>query len=119
MKQFHERNLSMVMDFYEMTMSNGYFRDQDKDTKVAFDVFYRKNPDNGGFSIFCGLEQIVEYIENLHFDREDIEYLRGQRLFGEEFWNICRNFGLKGMCTPFRRGPLCTPTNPLLPWLRP
>ena len=64
-----ERNLSMVMDFYELTMSNGYFEDQDKDTRVVFDVFYRKNPDNGGFAIFTGLEQIVEYIENLHYRR--------------------------------------------------
>ena len=54
------------MDLYEMTMANGYFNDQDKDTRVAFDVFYRSNPDGGGFAIFAGLEQILEYIENLH-----------------------------------------------------
>ncbi len=64
-----ERNLTMVMDFYELTMSHGYFLDQDADTKVAFDVFYRKNPDAGGFAIFTGLEQIVEYVQNLHFDK--------------------------------------------------
>ena len=67
MKQFNERNLSMVMDLYEMTMANGYFKDQDNDKRVAFDVFYRKNPDQGGFAIFAGLQQIIEYIENLHF----------------------------------------------------
>lgn len=113
MKQFHERNLSMVMDFYEMTMSNGYFKVQDKDTRVAFDVFYRKNPDNGGFSIFCGLEQIVEYIENLHFDREDIDYLRSQRLFGEEFLEYLADFRFKEICTPSPKGPSCTPMSPL------
>ena len=59
MLQHDKRNLSMVMDFYEMTMANGYFYDQDKDKKVAFDVFYRKNPDNGGYAIFAGLEQII------------------------------------------------------------
>ena len=114
MKQFHERNLSMVMDFYEMTMSNGYFRDQDKDTKVAFDVFYRKNPDNGGFSIFCGLEQIVEYIENLHFDREDIEYLRGQRLFGEEFLEYLSEFRFKGDVYAFPEGTIMYPNEPII-----
>ena len=65
-KQFDERNLTMVMDFYELTMANGYFKDEDKERKVAFDVFYRKNPDNAGYAIFAGLEQIIEYIENLH-----------------------------------------------------
>jgi hypothetical protein len=73
-KQFDERNLTMVMDFYELTMANGYFKDEDKERKVAFDVFYRKNPDNAGYAIFAGLEQIIEYIENLHFDEDDIEY---------------------------------------------
>lgn len=65
--QHNERNLSMVMDFYELTMSNGYFTDPNHHAKAAFDVFYRKNPDNAGFSIFVGLEQIIEYITNLHF----------------------------------------------------
>ena len=55
--QHNERNLTMVMDFYEMTMGNGYFGDQNQDVRVAFDVFYRKNPDQAGFSIFAGLEQ--------------------------------------------------------------
>ena len=64
MKQSEQRNLTMVMDLYELTMANGYFNDGDKETRVAFDVFYRKNPDRGGFAIFAGLEQIIEYIEN-------------------------------------------------------
>ena len=59
MKQSETRNLTMMMDLYEMTMANGYFNDQDKDTRVAFDVFYRSNPDGGGFAIFAGLEQIL------------------------------------------------------------
>ena len=61
--QYHERNISMVMDMYELTMSNGYLNQGFKDTWVAFDVFYRNNPDNGGFAIFAGLQQVVEYIE--------------------------------------------------------
>ena len=63
MRQQDARNLSMVMDFYELTMANGYFKDEDKERKVAFDVFYRKNPDNAGYAIFAGLEQIIEYIK--------------------------------------------------------
>ena len=85
MKQFDKRNLTMVMDFYELTMSNGYFREQDRDIRVAFDVFYRKNPDGGGYSIFAGLEQIIEYIQDLHFDDDDIAYLREQKIFEEDF----------------------------------
>ena len=84
-KQHENRNLSMVMDFYEMTMANGYFAARDTDTLAVFDVFYRKNPDNAGFAVFAGLEQIIEYINNLHFDEDDIAYLRSQNLFSEEF----------------------------------
>ena len=92
-KQFDARNLAMVMDFYEMTMSNGYFEHWKRDgaaktARVAFDVFYRKNPDNGGFAIFAGLEQVLDYIETLHFDKEDIDYLRSQELFSEEFLDL-------------------------------
>lgn len=119
MKQFNERNLSMVMDFYEMTMSNGYFQDQDKDTKVAFDVFYRKNPDNGGFAIFCGLEQIVEYIENLHFDPEDIDYLRGQGLFGEEFLEYLADFRFRGDLYAFPEGTVMYPNEPIITVIAP
>ena len=84
-KQFDERNLTMVMDFYELTMANGYFKDEDKERKVAFDVFYRKNPDNAGYAIFAGLEQIIEYIKEINFTAEDIEYLRSKGIFKEEF----------------------------------
>ena len=68
-------NTAMLMDFYEMTMANGYFMDEnlDKESKVAFDVFYRRNPDKGGYAVFAGLEQIIQYILNLHFEEKDIE----------------------------------------------
>ena len=82
-----KRNLTMVMDFYEMTMSNGYFRDGVKDARVVFDVFYRKNPDDGGFAIFAGLEQIVEYIEGLQFTKEDIDLFRGYAMLHREEMN--------------------------------
>ena len=80
------------MDLYEMTMANGYFSEENCNKKVVFDVFYRKNPDNGGFAIFVGLEQIIEYIENLHFEEEDIDYLRSLNLFEEQFLDYLCEF---------------------------
>lgn len=112
--QSAKRNLSMVMDFYEMTMSNGYFMDADKDIRVVFDVFYRKNPDNGGFAIFTGLEQIVEYVRELHFEPEDIEYFRAQGLFQEEFLQYLANFRFKGDIYAFREGTVMYPGEPII-----
>ena len=79
-----KRNLSLVMDFYELTMSQCYFNDN-KDKEVVFDLFYRKNPDDGGYCVFAGLEQVVDYVSNLHFEKEDIDYLRSLNQFSEEF----------------------------------
>lgn len=112
--QYMERNLTMVMDFYELTMSNGYFLDQDKDIRVAFDVFYRKNPDNGGFAIFTGLEQIVEYVQNLHFDEEDIAYLKSQNLFEDEFLDYLSRFRFTGDIYAFPEGTIMYPNEPCM-----
>lgn len=114
MNQSNERNLSMVMDFYEMTMSNGYFKNADRDIKVVFDVFFRKNPDGGGFSIFAGLEQIVDYINDLHFDEDDIAYLREQGIFEEEFLDYLRNFHFTGDIYAFREGTIMYPNEPVM-----
>ena len=78
-------NLTMLTDFYEITMSNGYFEHGLKDKIVCFDMFFRRVPDNGGYAVVAGLEQIVEYIQNLHFDEDDIEYLRSKNVFDEGF----------------------------------
>lgn len=112
--QHKERNLSMVMDLYELTMSNGYFNDQDMEARVAFDVFYRKNPDNGGFAIFAGLAQIIEYIENLHFDAEDIEYLRSLNLFNEDFLHYLEGFRFSGDMYAFPEGTIMYPNEPMI-----
>ena len=85
MTQFDKRNISMMMDLYELTMANGYFANEKEPRKVVFDVFYRKNPEDGGYAIFAGLEQVIAYVENLHFDREDIDYFRSLNQFSEEF----------------------------------
>ena len=74
-------NYTLLCDFYELTMSNGYFRTGMADTIAYFDVFYRTVPDNGGFAICAGLEQVIDYIVNLRFDEEDIEFLRSKNIF--------------------------------------
>ncbi len=81
----------MLTDFYEITMANGYFKHGLKDKIAYFDMFYRKNPDNGGFAIVAGLEQLIEYLKNLRFDEEDIAYLRSKG-FDEDFLDYVRNF---------------------------
>ncbi len=108
------RNLTMLFDFYEMTMSNGYFEAGMADQTVYFDVFYRRNPDNGGYAIAAGLEQIIEYINDLHFDDDDIEYLRSQKLFGEEFLAYLRNFKFTGDIWAVPEGTVVFPGEPLL-----
>lgn len=117
--QHTERNLSMVMDFYEMTMSNGYFQDGQQDHRVAFDVFYRKNPDGAGFSIFAGLEQIIDYVENLHFSKEDIDFLRQQNLFSEEFLKYLSEFKFQGDMYAFREGTIMYPNEPVITVIAP
>ncbi|WP_027179433.1 nicotinate phosphoribosyltransferase [Maridesulfovibrio bastinii] len=119
MTQFDKRNLSMMMDLYEMTMANGYFTNQIKDQRVAFDVFYRKNPDNGGFSIFAGLEQVLDYIENLHFDSDDIEYFRSMNIFGDDFLNYLSTFKFSGDIYAFPEGTIMYPYEPVLTVIAP
>lgn len=114
MTQYDKRNISMMMDFYEMTMANGYFVSGGTNTKVAFDVFYRRNPDKGGFAIFAGLEQVIEYVENMKFNDEDIEYFRSQNLFGEDFLNYLKNFSFHGDIYAFPEGTVMYPNEPFM-----
>ncbi|MDO4648864.1 MAG: nicotinate phosphoribosyltransferase [Eubacteriales bacterium] len=113
-KQNEARNITMMMDLYELTMANGYFHQENPESKVAFDVFYRKNPDGGGFSIFAGLEQIGEYIENMHFSEEDIAYLRSLHLFDEEFLTYLSNFHFQGDVYAFPEGTVMYPNEPIV-----
>ena len=83
MKTEQKLNMTMLCDFYELTMGNGYFQAGYKDRITYFDVFFRDVPDRGGFAICAGLEQLIDYIQDLHFDEEDIEYLRSKGLFDE------------------------------------
>ena len=86
------KNLTMLTDFYEITMANGYFANGFRDTIVYFDMFFRKVPDQGGFAIMAGVQQMVEYLNNLSFTEEDIEYLESKKLFKPEFLDYLRNF---------------------------
>ena len=107
-------NMTMLCDFYELTMGNGYFRNGYKDRITYFDVFFRKVPDQGGFAIAAGLEQLIDYIENLHFSEEDIAYLRGRNLFCEEFLDYLRNFRFTGDIYAIPEGPPVFPREPLV-----
>jgi len=107
-------NLTMLCDFYELTMANGYLKSGIRDRIVYFDVFYRDNPDEGGYAIAAGLEQIVEYIRTLHFTEEDIAYLRTKRLFDEEFLEVLRTFRFTGDIWAIPEGTVVFPGEPLM-----
>ncbi len=109
-----ERNLTMLCDFYEITMGNGYFKSGLGDRIVYFDAFYRDNPDNGGYAIAAGLEQIVNYINELHFDDEDIEYLRSKGCFDESFLSYLRSFRFTGDMWAVPEGTVVFPGEPLI-----
>ena len=109
-----KRNLTMLCDFYELTMSQGYFKCGIKDRIVYFDVFYRDNPDGGGFAVVAGLEQIVEYINDLHFDEDDIVYLRSKGIFDEEFLDYLRDFKFNGDVWAIPEGTVVFPGEPLM-----
>ena len=106
------RNLSILTDFYELTMANGIFQSELRDIVCVYDVFFRKVPDNGGFAIFCGLEQAIDYLENLSFTDGDIEYLRGRSLFSEEFLQYLRNFKFECNVWAMKEGTPIFPKEP-------
>ena len=86
------RNLTMIMDLYELTMANGIFKSELKDDITYFDMFFRRIPDDGGYALMAGVEQLIAYLNNLHFDDDDIEYLKGLNLFCDEFIDYLKNF---------------------------
>jgi len=107
-------NLTMLCDFYELTMGNGYFEKGFQDKITYFDLFFRSVPDGGGFAIAAGLEQVVEYITNLHFDEDDIAYLRSRNIFCEDFLNYLRNFKFTGDIWAVPEGTPVFPREPLI-----
>ena len=108
------RNLTMLCDFYELTMAGGYFRSGIGDRIAYFDLFYRDNPDGGGYAVVAGLEQIVDYIRNLHFTEEDIAFLRGKGCFDEPFLDYLRSFRFTGDMWAVPEGTFVFPGEPLI-----
>ncbi|MBU3177333.1 nicotinate phosphoribosyltransferase [Clostridium estertheticum] len=109
-----ERNLSMLMDFYELTMSNGYFVNGVSNTIVYFDMFYRKNPDGAGFSIAAGLEQLVVFVKNLKFTRDDVEFLRSKGVLSEEFLEYLLAFKFSGDIYAIPEGTVVFPNEAIV-----
>lgn len=107
-------NLTMLTDFYEITMANGYHSSGMTDDIAYFDMFFRKIPDGGGYAIFAGLEQVIEYLKGLKFTDEDIEYLRSKKLFNEEFLEYLANFEFKCDVWAVPEGSIVFPHEPLI-----
>jgi len=114
MNEMNSRNLTMLMDFYELTMAKGYFQHGMQNKISYFDMFFRKVPDNGGFAIMAGVEQLIEYIKNLRFDAKDIEFLRGKKMFDEDFLNYLANFKFSSDVWAIPEGTPIFPSEPIV-----
>ncbi len=109
-----EQNCTMLCDFYQLTMGNGYFRTRHADRIAYFDVFFRRVPDGGGYAICAGLEQVINYIQGLRFSEEDIHYLRSKGIFGEDFLQYLRDFRFTGDIWAVPEGTPVFPSEPLI-----
>lgn len=108
-----EENLTLLTDLYELTMMKGYHDIKNED-RVVFDVFYRQNPSNGGYAICAGLEQVIDYLKNLHFEKDDIDYLRELEIFDEDFLTYLESFKFTGNISAIEEGTVVFPMEPLL-----
>lgn len=113
-----DQNLTLLTDFYELTMMQGYFHENINET-VVFDAFYRENPCGNGFAIACGLDQVIDYVKNLHFSYDDIEYLRGLGVFDEEFLDYLHSFHFTGSIYAIPEGTVVFPMEPLVKVIAP
>lgn len=109
-----ERNLSLLMDFYELTMANAYFANNYKDKIAHYDLYFRNAPDGAVFAIAAGLESAIEYIEDLHFSKEDVEFLRSKNLFDDEFLEYLANFKFECDVRAVREGSIIFPGEPIM-----
>ena len=114
MRTDEKLNMTMLCDFYELTMGNGYLKAGFQDRITYFDLYFRNVPDGGGFAIAAGLEQLIDYIEDLHFDEKDIEYLRSKNIFCEEFLDYLRNFRFTGDIYAVPEGTPVFPREPMV-----
>lgn len=113
-----ERNLTLLTDFYELTMMQGYYKSNNNET-VIFDAFYRNNPSGSGYAICCGLDQVIDYIKNLHFTQEDIDYLKECQTFDEDFLNYLKDFKFTGDIYAIPEGSVVFPMEPLVKVIAP
>ena len=115
MNNIKKRDLALITDFYELLMMQGYFEDFEKGKKEAtFDVFYRRTPFDNGFAVFCGLNEIIDYIENLKFTEGDIEYLKSLNSFNDEFLNFLKDFKWTGSLYAFHEGSAIGEREPII-----
>lgn len=110
----NKHNLSMLVDFYELTMGNAYLLNEYSERTVYFDMFFRRIPDGGGYALFAGLEQVIEYLQNLRFTDEDIEYLRRKNIFSERFLKYLKNFKFECDVWSVREGTPVFPNEPII-----
>jgi nicotinate phosphoribosyltransferase len=110
----NDRNIPLLCDYYEYTMGNGYMEKGLQDRIVYFDIFYRRVPDKGGFAITAGLEQLIDYIKNLHFSESDIQFLRSKGVFGEKFLNYMKDFHFTGDLYAIPEGTPVFPGEPMV-----
>lgn len=108
------QNLTLLTDLYELTMMQGYFRNKTQNETVIFDAFYRNNPGDGGYAIACGLEQVIQYVQELHFSQEDIAYLRSLHIFEEDFLAYLADFHFSGDIYAIPEGTVIFPREPLV-----
>lgn len=113
------RNLTLLTDLYEITMMQAYFKNNNKNKMAIFDVFYRKNPMDGGYAISAGLEQVIEYINNLHFTEDDINYLASLKIFEDGFLDYLKNFKFTGDIYAIPEGSVMFPREPMLKVIAP
>ena len=107
-------DLTMLTDFYQLTMMNGYMKNNKSDEIMIFDMFYRKNPNDGGYAIVCGINEVVDYIENLKFTDDDIKYLKSLEIFDDEFINYLKDFKFSGEIYAVEEGTIVFPNEPII-----
>ncbi|MBO4982285.1 MAG: nicotinate phosphoribosyltransferase [Lachnospiraceae bacterium] len=113
------QNLTLLTDLYELTMMQGYFKNKDRNETVIFDAFFRNNPCGGGYSICAGLEQVIQYIKELHFDQEDIDYLASLGIFEDDFLDYLKNFRFSGDIYAIPEGTVMFPREPMVKVIAP
>lgn len=107
-------DLTLLTDFYQLTMMNGYLDADKQDEIMIFDMYYRKNPNNGGYTIVCGINEVIDYIENLKFTDDDIAYLKKQDIFSEKFLQYLKNFKFDGEIYAVEEGTIMFPNEPII-----